>query len=334
VRRLLQARFGNAGHGFLLIAKPWAWYGHAGMELEASGWKIEPASQARAKDGIHGLGGVSFRGAAGAVSTVTLADAHHTGGVVYYLAQPGGGDFSVSAGGTEVLTVHTAAEETAPGFAEFALPAETRQVQLKVTEGPVRMFGYRFDKNGPGVQYSSIGINGAQIEMAERYFEPRQWAAALRHENPDLIVLNYGTNESIYPEYVEKQYPDELRVVIGRIRAAAPQASLLIMSPMDRGEMKGGEIVTPEALRNLVEKQKAIAAETGCAFFNTFEAMGGAGTMARWYAEKPRLVSADFMHPLPAGAAIVGKLFEEALMRSYEGAAPVKTAPDRQISSR
>jgi hypothetical protein len=90
---------------------------------------------------------------------------------------------------------------------------------------------------------------------------------------------------------------------------------------MDRGEMKAsGEIITPPAMERLIEQQQRIAAETGCAFFNTFEAMGGAGTMGRWYEERPRLVSADFMHPLPAGAAIVGGLFEGALVRSYEGA--------------
>jgi lysophospholipase L1-like esterase len=157
--------------------------------------------------------------------------------------------------------------------------------------------------------------------MLERSFEIRRWTEALRHEDPDLVVLNYGTNESIYPEYVEKQYPEELRTVIGRIRAALPRASVLVMSPMDRGEMAGGEIVTPPAMEKLIAQQERIAAETGCAFFNTFEAMGGAGTMGRWYQERPRLVSADFMHPLPAGAAIVGSLFESALVRSYEGAA-------------
>jgi hypothetical protein len=41
--------------------------------------------------------------------------------------------------------------------------------------------------------------------MVERYFEVQQWTDALQHENPDLVVLNYGTNESIYPAYVEKQ---------------------------------------------------------------------------------------------------------------------------------
>jgi hypothetical protein len=46
--------------------------------------------------------------------------------------------------------------------------------------------------------------------------------------------------------------------------------------------------------------------------------MGGEGTMGRWYQAQPRLVSADFMHPLPAGAAIVGGLFESALVKSYD----------------
>src|SRR5580698_6921797 len=154
VRRLLQARFGDAGHGFLLIAKPWAWYGHAGMELAASGWKIEPASQARAPDGIHGLGGVSFRGGPGATSLVTLSDDRHTSAVVYYLAQPEGGDFSVRAGEKELISIHTAAEQKQLAFADFPLPAGTRSLRLTVTSGNVRLFGYRFDKDQPGIQYS------------------------------------------------------------------------------------------------------------------------------------------------------------------------------------
>jgi lysophospholipase L1-like esterase len=169
------------------------------------------------------------------------------------------------------------------------------------------------------VQYSSLGVNGAQVQMVLRYFETNQWTEVLQHEDPALVVLNYGTNESIYPAYVNKQYPNELRQVIARVREALPHASILLMGPMDRGTMSpGGEIVTPESLQTLIEVQKQVAAETGCAFFNTFDAMGGAGTMGRWYHAQPRLVSADFMHPLPAGAAKVGALFEGALMQDYQ----------------
>jgi lysophospholipase L1-like esterase len=322
VRRLLQARFGDAGHGFVLIAKPWAWYGHNGIRLDAKGWEIEPASQNRAPDGFHGLGGVSFRGEPGAFSRVGLPDAHYSSAVVYYLAQPGGGTFTANAGESgeeKIVEVNTDAEVKRPGFAEFALPPGTTTIELRVTSGKVRLFGYRFDKDQPGVQYSSLGINGGQVQMVLRYFERTQWTEALRHENPALVVLNYGTNESIYPAYVQTQYPDELRQVIARLREAVPRASLLLMGPMDHGTMNaGGDIVTPESLQTLIAVQKKVAAETGCAFFNTFHAMGGAGTMGRWYHAQPRLVSADFMHPMPAGAALVGALFEGALLQGYE----------------
>jgi hypothetical protein len=90
------------------------------------------------------------------------------------------------------------------------------------------------------------------------------------------------------------------------------------MSPMDRGVRESvGTIGTVPALPRLVEIQGEVAREEGCAFFNTFEAMGGKGTMGKWYAAQPRLVSADFIHPLPAGGRIVANLLERALMRGY-----------------
>ena len=55
------------------------------------------------------------------------------------------------------------------------------------------------------------------------------------------------------------------------------------MSPMDRGAREaGGTIGTVPSLATLVAVQSKLAAENGCAFFNTFQAMGGQGTMGRW----------------------------------------------------
>jgi lysophospholipase L1-like esterase len=318
-RALLQQQFGDAGHGFVLIAKPWAWYGHRGVELTGHGWRIEPASQSRARDGVHGLGGVSFTGGTSASSTIQLPDDQHSRMQVYFEQQPGGGVFTLSAGDVVMGEVPTDAQAPTPGFAWFALPPHTRRVTLAVKSGTVRLFGWSFEKPGPGIIYNSLGLNGAAVQMLLRYFEPQQWAVALQHEDPDLIVLNYGTNESVFPDYIERYYEKELRSLIERVRAMAPRASVLIMSPMDRGvRSTGGEIVTPEVLPRIVEIQAKVAMETRCAFFNTFEAMGGAGTMGKWYAAQPRLVSADFMHPLPGGAAIVGRLLKSALCDGYE----------------
>jgi hypothetical protein len=45
--------------------------------------------------------------------------------------------------------------------------------------------------------------------------------------------------------------------------------------------------------------------------------MGGEGTMGKWYQAEPRLVSADFIHPLPSGARIVGTLLFQAMTDGY-----------------
>lgn len=317
-RMLLQQRFGDAGHGFVLISKPWAWYGHRGVRLSSHGWRIEPASQSRARDGFHGLGGVNFIGSASAWSTIDLPDDQHTRMQVDYEQQPGGGTFRILDGDTVLGEVDTAADSNAPGFAAFALPPHTREVTLAVKSGPVRVFGWSFEKPGPGIIYNSLGLNGGQVQVALRYFDPVQWATELQHEKPDLVVINYGTNESVFPEYIERYYEKELRLLIERVRASVPRAGILVMSPMDRGVRENGEIVTPGILPRIVEIQEKVAMDTGCAFFNTFEAMGGPGTMAKWYAAQPRLVSADFMHPLPGGAAIVGRLLSSALCEGFE----------------
>ena len=82
------------------------------------------------------------------------------------------------------------------------------------------------------------------------------------------------------------------------------------MSPMDRGHrVAGGAIETLETIPRLVEIQRRVARDAGCAFFDTFAAMGGAGTMARWYVAQPRLVSADLIHPYPAAGKQIASVF-------------------------
>lgn len=62
VREQLQKRFGDSGHGFIYIAKPWHWYMHQGVFHQASeGWKINRVTFPTAPDGLYGYGGVTFQ---------------------------------------------------------------------------------------------------------------------------------------------------------------------------------------------------------------------------------------------------------------------------------
>ena len=314
-RMLLQKQFGDAGHGFVLAAKPWAWYDHNGISLQSSGWTIEAATQNRTRDGLYGLGGVSFRGGAGASTRIWMRDPTHDRVEVAFLRQAGGGSMSVLAGGATIGQVETAGAGS--DFRSFALPAGTKSVEVRAL-GTVRWFGLTLSKRGKGITYDSLGLNGAYISVLARMFDEKHWSSELRHRKPNLVIINYGTNESGYATYIEQQFGKELKETIRRVKSAVPEASVLIMSPMDRGRREaGGAIGTIPALPRLVALQQQTARETGCAFFNTFLAMGGPGTMGRWYEAEPRLVSADFIHPMPAGAKIVGNLLYQALLDGY-----------------
>ena len=311
VRAMLQARFGDAGHGFILLAKPWAWYQHRGAELSSSGWQIFPATRFVSKDGIYGLGGVNFTGNAGARTRLELDDPGQTRFDLYYFAQPRGGTVDVFLNGaSEASTrIDTAADAPGPGFASFEAPNGAESIEIKA-DGPVRLFGLTAEKSTPGVVYDSIGLNGASITVLTRMFNAGHWEAELDHRHPNLVTINYGTNEADFAAFIDKQYEKELREAIRRVRAALPEASILVMSPMDRGRRNGpGDIVTMDTIPRLVAIQRRVASETGCAFFDTFDAMGGPGTMSRWYNAQPRLVNADFIHPNPAGGKIIAAVF-------------------------
>lgn len=318
VRGMLQRQFGDAGAGFVLIAQPWAWYGHRGIGMNAANWKIAVAGRPEFRDGLFGLGGGRFYGSSGAVASWSLKGGQATSVEVAYQAHPGGGSFMFEADGKEVGSADTDAPEAQPAYVTFTLPPLASQMRIRVTSGEVQLYGVEFRKNRAGVLYSSLGINGAGVTLISRAYNKAHLAAQLRHYQPDLVVLAYGTNESGFPDFVDKTWADELELAVTRIRAALPEASILLMSPMDRGEQKSdGSIGTLATIPRLVQKERQVAGDMGVAFFNTFEAMGGSGTMARWYASQPRLVGADYIHPLPAGARIVGELLYNSLRDGF-----------------
>jgi lysophospholipase L1-like esterase len=316
-RDLLQERFGNAGPGFILIAKPWAWYGHHGVDVSGTGWKIDTAVGSM-REANYGLGGAIFTGPVGATSTIHLTAHDSTSVEVEYLEEPGGGNIDVTADGASVGTVTTAGDTKKDADTTIPIPPGTKQVKLTVSSSPVQVFGVVFGRDDRGLTYDSIGLNGASTTVMSRAFNPQTFSEALEHRNPDLVVINYGTNESSFPSYVEKQYEPELIRAIGRVRTALPDTSILIMSPMDRGERSGDQITTMRAIPEIVAIQQRVADLTGCGFFNTYQAMGGSGTMARWYDRHPAMVGADLIHPSPQGARIVAQLLTTQLLIGYE----------------
>jgi lysophospholipase L1-like esterase len=317
VRAQMQKRFGDAGRGYTLIAKPWAWYGHRGVEMSDHGWTIR-TGVGLVREGVYGLGGAAFEGKPGAWSRFRLTESEQSAVDVEYLAKPGGGSFAVETDVEQLVEQSTDAVAQAAGSVHVPLPIGTKVVSIRPTSGTVTLFGADFRRGSRGLLYDSLGLNGATTSVVARVLKPDLWKQEMSRAAPALVIVNYGSNESSFGSFVHKQYGSELRLAIQRIRQAAPNASILVMSPMDRGERQGlDDIETMSTIPEIVAIQRQVAAEMRCAFFDTYDAMGGGGTMGRWFSAKPRLVTADLLHPTPQGAAIVADLFVEQLGLGY-----------------
>jgi lysophospholipase L1-like esterase len=325
-RELMQQRFGDSGHGFILIDRPWDWYGHQAITFSSGGgWLNGSLMTPRTRDGEFGLGGVSFfsNGAGSYVRYGPAADGttgkKFTRFEAYYLEQPNGGEFSISTDDQPAKVISTANEQEKSGFVEVKTSPNGGSFSIKTLGGQVRMFGAVLENDDPGVVYDSLGVNGAFAGLLATAMNERHWNEQLQHRNPNLVILNYGTNESEYASDDQMQrYDRELREVVRRVREALPHTSILIVSPMDRGKhAPGGKVVTLPAIPKIVEMQRRVARETHCAFLNMYQAMGGEGTMARWHEGQKHLVGADLTHPNAVGAQTVGTLLYMALMESY-----------------
>jgi len=202
-----------------------------------------------------------------------------------------------------------------------SIPVEDGGHSLKITpqgNGPVTLYGAALERDAPGVVYDTLGLLGGTVRHLTKFRED-SWVEDLQNRKPDLVILNFGTNESNYGYLPYADYLHNYSVVIQRIKSAVPSASILIMAPMDRGARDDdGDIVTIPSIPILVAAQQRVARTEGVAFYDTFAAMGGMGTMARWYDNQPRLVTGDFTHPTYTGAEQLGTMLVDALMKGFD----------------
>jgi lysophospholipase L1-like esterase len=340
-RTLLQDKFGDAGHGYILVSKPWDFYYHENVSMEGGGWKVGSPVLPGGRGGAVGMGGASFT--AGSPSAYSEIHTTRSGEgsavarfVVYFRAQPNGGSFLASVDKGTPQEFSTQSDSKASDVATITV--DDGPHRLKITpkgDGVVTLYGVALERTDPGVVYDTLGMLGGTVHHMTLFHEDT-WSQDLANRKPDLVILNFGTNESNYGYLAFQDYVHGYETVIGRIHAALPDASILIMSPMDRGARNDdGDIVTIPSIPLLVAAQQHIARTHGVAFFDTFAVMGGMGTMARWYDEHPRRVTGDFTHPTYTGAQQLGTALVNALLKGYgeykkDPGAPCALAPDSE----
>jgi len=323
-RRLLQARFGDGGRGFVSIGKPWPTYLQdgiqCGMTTEFAPERFRRRSGELLGDGYYGLLGVGIGASRGGARAWADVSSPFSRVEIDYWQQPRAGSFDVAIDGAPVGRVAARAAQPGSGFASFDVPDGPHQVELRtVGDGEVRVFGMALDRAQAGVVVDALGINGAQVFTPLRLTEAH-FAEQLRHRAPDLVILAYGTNEALEKHLDDADYERGLVDLLGRVARAAPNASCLLLGPPDlaRPTSDDRQWVTWPRVLDIIAAQRRVARAAGCAFYDQLAAMGGPGTMAAWASEPEARGQRDRMHFTRTGYAQLATWFADDFLRAYE----------------
>ena len=313
LRRKLGALIGDGGPGFVFAAPPHPYCQHrAATRIALGAWRVHGISGPVPPDHLLGLGGSAETEGGGtiriaAASPVTFADVH-------YLAQPSGGTFAVVADGKLLEQVSTLRARKQSDFARVVLPASTKRVELRAA-GRVRLFGAALEA-ARGAVVDNLGVVNATVLGTSASNLPDHWRNQLARRDADLVILMLGTNEAEWlvpgtPGMAE--HDRRFAQLLTTMRAATPGASCLVVSPLDQVDYTARGLPPRASVPVMVEAQRRAASAAGCAFWDAYRWMGGAGASRAWY--RSGLVVNDFQHPTEAGAVKIGEALYAALVR-------------------
>ncbi|MEO8181106.1 MAG: GDSL-type esterase/lipase family protein [Deltaproteobacteria bacterium] len=326
IRQPLQRRFGDAGHGFHALGKYSRWYSHRGVRYkERREWDTCLIIFKCEKDRRYGYGGVSSTSGGRALSMWGTVDEELGRNLsrfeLWYQKRPDGGGFEIRVDGRIARVVDSRAAVVDDDVERVQFEDGEHEIEVAALgTGVARGYGVVLERDTPGVVWDELSLIGSFIQRLD-YEDPEHIAGQVRRRDVDLLAFMFGGND-LSREHSDLKttmlpYEAEYTRVLRKFRAGKPQASCLILSMTDHAIKRDDVIVSRPAVARLVAAQRTVALAEGCAFFDVYAAMGGAGAIAKGRQQKPPLASPDLRHPTVAGQRRIGSLFYAALMHGY-----------------
>ena len=321
VRSYLQSRFGDGGPG---LALPWGGPRLSSLNItygNTYGWRrFHPTYNSPVEDTGLSLSYIE------AESPNQSAWIEATGSEfrVYFLAQPGGGDAEFLLDGMPLGQRKMSASVPQVEVASFQAPGPDapHRFEIRTLEyGRVRILGVSVEKAAPGVVYSALGLVGARAEYLLKCRE-ETFVEQISAEQPDLIIMGYGTNETSGSYLDENAYEAALATILSRMHRAAPSALVILLTPPDRGDSRPGQAQRIQRiLQEVIAAQRDVAGRDGAVLMDLHAAMGGAGSAERWATMQPPLARPDMTHFTNEGYNLLGRYIVGGIMKLYDSGA-------------
>ena len=201
-------------------------------------------------------------------------------------------------------------------------PAIEAAVTLTAADGTA-LGGIELRRGHSGVAYHVIGNNGATYSTYTLTGNPGRGVSALK---PSLIIVSLGTNEA-FGRTTDAAFRADLDMLVSDLRRHNPDAELLLVTPAEcyrrsvtrRGRGRRRRRVTTYAvnpnIRRIRDVIASYARERHIPLYDWYEVAGGAGSAARWLAD--RNLGRDRIHLTADGYRLQGALMADALLNAF-----------------
>ncbi len=325
VRSRLVERFGDAGPGFVSAGLTPQWNQRSDITSARKGgweWRTILLGGAGGRYGLGGIVGIVSSGSA------TIRAIRPTGEPVpqrhvelWYQGGAGYGSYWVNVDGREIGRGSAAATATDDRRFQLDVPEGFTTLTFGSAGGTVPFYGFVLETGRAGATWEALGITGVGSKSFST-FAREALRPQVEQRRADLLVVMLGGNEASYPSLLSKSgvaYEPLFDAGLRTILAGRGESSCLVLTPLDQGfldEVDGTPKSRP-GMPNLVAAQARVAAAHGCAFWSTWEAMGGKGSALVWGRTRG-LGTGDYVHVTPAGLERIGTLLADALLQEYD----------------
>ena len=207
----------------------------------------------------------------------------------------GDGEFTVEAGG-DSLEMSSRLDASYDGLRIFSATLSHSVSKAVITaHGQMEIYAIMID-GASGVSMDNIamrGVSGTLFTSIDR----RTLAPFFQQQNVGLLLLQYGGNSVPYLK---------------------PGKSIIDYMQQLKAQIDLFKRMTYPYLPMVVDSLRAMAQESGVAFWDMFRAMGGRGSMVKWVEADPQLAGEDYIHFTPRGSRRMSEMFWSAFELYYK----------------
>ncbi|MGN0223103.1 MAG: GDSL-type esterase/lipase family protein [Muribaculaceae bacterium] len=309
VRAALQSQYGGSGVGYMPAYCEFAGFRRS-VRQSGSGWHEREIRKMRNHDYriIAGKYYVGYNGA-NARFEGTKSPAHVDSWdrtLVQVVAPAHSGTITLTAAdGTST----SQAIEASGAVQTVRLDAHTTSVKLSSTVDSLVVLGVYLDAN-TGVSVDCMSLRG-NSGIGHRNLNAEIISQQRQTVDYDLIILEFGINALSSDQSDYSYYAKAMTRAVQAIQSCYPNSVVMLMGIGDRGHKQGGSVVSMHTCPAMVAAQRSVARVTGCLFWDTRAAQGGAGAAIDWH--RRGLVNADYIHLNHKGGAEFAKIFINSL---------------------